>query len=82
MTDPTLRELAQAVVDAPDDESARRNLGRWIGFHTNDCPALSLAVDILAALDAEREAGCREGYDKGFAMVSTSKLINDYAKLL
>lgn len=55
MTD--LRTLAQAVVDAPDDDAARVALGRWLGFPRGADPTLSVAVDILAALDAERAQG-------------------------
>ena len=52
-----LRTLAQAVVDAPDDDAARVALGRWLGFPRGADPTLSVAVDILAALDAERAQG-------------------------
>lgn len=55
MTD--LRTLAQAVVDAPDDDAARVALGRWLGFPRGADPTLSVAVDILAALDAADAQG-------------------------
>jgi len=52
-----LRTLAQAVVDAPDDDAARVALGRWLGFPRGADPTLSVAVDILAALDAADAQG-------------------------
>ena len=55
MTD--LRTLAQSVVDAPDDDAARVALGRWLGFPRGADPTLSVAVDILAALDAADAQG-------------------------
>ena len=53
----TLRDLAQAVVDAPDDDASRVALGRWLGFPRGADPTLSVAVDILAALDAADAQG-------------------------
>ena len=61
MTD--LRTLAPSVVDAPDDDAARVALGRWLGFPRGADPTLSVAVDILAALDAADAQGYARALD-------------------
>ena len=57
----TLRELAQAVVDAPDDDEVCYALGDWLGYPRDSRQYVPerVARAILAALDAERDAAER-----------------------
>ena len=68
-----LRTLAQAVVDARDDDEARYALGDWLDYprDVRDTVCVSVARAILAALDAADAQGYARAMGEVVAEVQT-----------